>query len=133
MPESPVNSERPLEGKIAVVTGASRGIGRAIAQRLASAGARVAVVARSLLPGDGSPYLGSLSETVDVISRAGGVAVAVEADLSDTSKDRGWILQEITEAFGDTVDILVNNAAAARKFELRYPQWILRPFANRSK
>jgi citronellol/citronellal dehydrogenase len=115
-----MNGGRPLEGKIAVVTGASRGIGRAIAHRFASAGAKVAVTARSLVPGDGSAYKGSLSETVDLIRRSGGVAVAIDADLSDTTADRSCILQKVAEAFDDTVDVLVNNAAAARRFELRY-------------
>jgi citronellol/citronellal dehydrogenase len=115
-----MSSGQSLEGKIALVTGASRGIGQAIALRFASAGARVAVTARSLVPGEGSPYLGSLFETVDGIRRSGGDAVAIEADLGDTTADRGRILERVTEAFEDTVDILVNNAAAARNFELRY-------------
>jgi citronellol/citronellal dehydrogenase len=120
MNERETNGRRPLEGKVAVVTGASRGIGQAIAQRFASAGAKVAVTARSLVTAERSPYVGSLSETVELIHRSGGVAVAIEVDLSDTTTNRGSILQKVTESLGDTVDILVNNAAAARKFELRY-------------
>jgi 3-oxoacyl-[acyl-carrier protein] reductase len=55
--------EGSLEDRIAIVTGASRGIGRAIAQRLASEGARVVATGRSLLPDSGA-YEGSLTETV---------------------------------------------------------------------
>ena len=67
-------------GKVAVVTGASRGIGAAIAIRLALAGARVAAVARTLDPDP--RYVGTLHDTVDTIARSGGQAIAVKADLS---------------------------------------------------
>ena len=107
------------EGKVALVTGASRGIGRGIAHRLAAEGARVAVTARTLRPGEGA-YAGSLQETVDTIAAAGGVAVPVVADLADPDADRGVIVRAAEEAFGAPVDILVNNAAAARHFELGF-------------
>ena len=64
-----------LEGKIALVTGASRGIGRAIAQRFASAGATVVVTARSLETSKSEP--GTLRESVDLIEQAGGRAFAL--------------------------------------------------------
>jgi NAD(P)-dependent dehydrogenase (short-subunit alcohol dehydrogenase family) len=79
----------------------------------------VAVTARTLRPGEGT-YAGSLEETVDVIAGSGGDAVAVVADLADVDADRGAIVRTAEVAFGAPVDILVNNAAAARQFELRF-------------
>jgi NAD(P)-dependent dehydrogenase (short-subunit alcohol dehydrogenase family) len=101
------------------VTGASRGIGRGIALRLAAEGARVAVTARTRRAGDGT-YAGSLEETVDAIVAQGGEAVPVVADLADADADRREIVAAAEAAFGAPVDILVNNAAAARQFELRF-------------
>jgi citronellol/citronellal dehydrogenase len=100
-----------LAGRVALVTGASRGIGAAIARRFAADGARVAIVARSLEPGSGGHLAGSLRETADAIAAAGGVAVPIVADLSDASCDRNAIVTAASEALGP-VDVLVNNAAA---------------------
>lgn len=98
---------RECEGKVAVVTGASRGIGAAIAERLAAAGASVAVSARTIAPVD--KYEGSLQETVERITAAGGVAVAIQADLA-VPDDRQRLVEETREQLG-SVDILVNNGA----------------------
>lgn len=99
---------------LAVVTGASRGIGRAMARRLASEGIAVAAVSRTLRPGDGT-LSGSLAETVELIRGDGGTAAAFAVDLGDPALDRAELIARIEAEMGATVDILVNNAAAARQ------------------
>jgi citronellol/citronellal dehydrogenase len=97
------------DGRVALVTGASRGIGAAIALRLASEGAAVAVTARTL---DAHPTLpGTLRDVVDGVEALGGKAVAIPADLADADA-RAGIVPAVESALGP-VDILVNNAAAA--------------------
>ena len=103
-----VNPEGLLAGKVAVVTGASRGIGDAIARRYAMEGARVVASARTVNPGD-HQFAGSINECVDAIRAAGGEALAVQADIS-LQEDRENLIRSAEEAFGP-VDILVNNAA----------------------
>lgn len=99
----------PLTGKIALVTGASRGIGRAIAQRFASAGATVVVTARSL---DKSiDFNGTLNETVALIEQSGGKAIPMAADLT-VAEQRDALVKRTLEATG-RLDILVNNAGLA--------------------
>jgi NAD(P)-dependent dehydrogenase (short-subunit alcohol dehydrogenase family) len=90
-----------------VVTGSSRGIGAAIARRLAEEGARVVLSARTLDPDP--RYEGSLTETAEAIRAAGGDAIAVRCDLS-SADDRGNLIAETERRLGP-VDILVNNAA----------------------
>jgi NAD(P)-dependent dehydrogenase (short-subunit alcohol dehydrogenase family) len=70
-----------LDGRVAIVTGASRGIGAEIARRFAAEGARVAVSARTTEPGQ-SVFEGTINETVQSIVDAGGAAVAVAANLA---------------------------------------------------
>jgi citronellol/citronellal dehydrogenase len=94
----------------ALVTGASRGIGAAIAQRLAAEGADVAIVARTL---DQHDHLaGSLIETRERIDRYGTTIAMITADLTD-ELDRSRIVPEAVAALGGPIEILVNNAAAA--------------------
>jgi 3-oxoacyl-[acyl-carrier protein] reductase len=93
-----------VEGKVAIVTGASRGIGRAIAEDLAANGASVVV-----------NYNSSQAEASDVvkgIEEWGGKALAVQADVSDFSAAQGLVKTTI-ETFSQ-VDILVNNAGTTR-------------------
>jgi 3-oxoacyl-[acyl-carrier protein] reductase len=106
-----------LSGKTALVTGSSRGIGRAIAQRLAAEGATVAVTARSYEP---SPSLragsimaiaGTIGETIELIEAAGGSAFGMAADLED-AEQRGRLVDEVLDRTG-RIDILVNNAGFA--------------------
>jgi citronellol/citronellal dehydrogenase len=105
---SGINVNGVLKGKVAVVTGASRGIGEAIARRYAMEGAKVVVSARTVE--DSEHYLpGTISDTVARIKAAGGEAIAVRADLA-VSEDRHELIRQAKAAFG-TVDILVNNAA----------------------
>lgn len=99
-----------LTGKVAIVTGASRGIGAAIARRFAAEGARVAIVARTL--DDGGPLAGSLKSVADQIAHEGGVALPIQADLSETA-DLARIVDTTVSAWGG-VDILINNAAWSR-------------------
>jgi citronellol/citronellal dehydrogenase len=101
-------SDGALAGRVALVTGASRGIGAAIAERFAAEGAAVAVTARTVEPGT-SPFAGTIHETVERIRGAGGMAVAVAADLS-RADERERLVHDTVAGIGP-IDILVNNAA----------------------
>ena len=97
-----------LDGRTAIVTGASRGLGRAIAGALAAEGAAVAVAARTeAVWNDKLP--GTIGETVAEIEAAGGRAVAIRADLTDRD-DLPRLVEQTRAAFGP-VTLLVNNAA----------------------
>ncbi|MPZ98638.1 MAG: SDR family NAD(P)-dependent oxidoreductase [Dehalococcoidia bacterium] len=98
-----------LDGKVALVTGASRGIGQGIAELFAHEGARVVCAARTLHEGDHRLLEGSLDRTVGLIRAAGGEAVAVTANVSEPAECER-LVEEAKSAFGP-VDVLVNNAA----------------------
>jgi 3-oxoacyl-[acyl-carrier protein] reductase len=105
-----------LEGKIAIVTGASRGIGRAIAETLAAEGATVVVNYQT--------NAAAADEVVAAITAAGGRALAVAADVSDMAAAEGLIKAAI-DAFGH-IDIVVNNAGTTRDtllLSMKEEQW----------
>jgi NAD(P)-dependent dehydrogenase (short-subunit alcohol dehydrogenase family) len=96
-----------LNEKVAIVTGASRGIGRQIALALAAHGAKVAVAARTVEPKRRLP--GTIGETVEAIQKAGGSAIAIQADLTKPD-DLQRLGATTIETYG-RLDVLVNNAA----------------------
>jgi NAD(P)-dependent dehydrogenase (short-subunit alcohol dehydrogenase family) len=124
-----------MEGRVAVVTGASRGIGEAIAKRFAAAGAAVAVSARTEVESD-ARLPGTIHETVAAITAAGGRAVAIRADLASAADRRRLV--ETAEAELGPIDVLVNNAAVtwfipvadfpARRFEVMFEVQVRAPF-----
>lgn len=103
--------QKKVQDKVAIVTGASRGIGEAIAKLLAAEGAKVVCAARSLHEGDHKMFSGSLTTTVTDIEKAGGTALAVQTDLSQEDECIR-LVEKTREAFGP-VDILINNAAVS--------------------
>ncbi|MEO9138051.1 MAG: SDR family NAD(P)-dependent oxidoreductase, partial [Jatrophihabitans sp.] len=114
-----------FEGRRALVTGASRGIGAAVAERLAAEGADVAIVARTR--DEGSHTLGgSLASTAGRLAGYGTQVAALVADLSDPAS-RADVVVRAEAALDGPIDVLVNNAAAAiyapmQEFPLRRRQ-----------
>jgi len=88
-----------LHDKSALITGAGRGIGRAVAERFAREGARVALIARTAA---------EIEETAAAIAAAGGLALPVRADISQPSEVRAFVARVAAEFGG--IDVLVNNA-----------------------
>jgi citronellol/citronellal dehydrogenase len=97
-----------LDGRVAIVSGASRGIGAEIARRFATEGAAVAVAARTTQAGV-SPFAGTIGETVAEITNAGGTAVAIPANLAEPAEREALVATTIREL--GQPDILVSNAA----------------------
>lgn len=100
--------DRPLADKTAVVTGASRGVGKGIAEELGAAGSVVYVSGRSV---HGSPMTvalaGTIEETADAVKRAGGTGIAFRCDHRDDSDVRALFRR--VEAERGRLDVLVNN------------------------
>ena len=104
-----------LDGRVAVVTGAGRGIGAAEAVKMAQEGARIAVLDLSAEAGQ---------DTVEAVQEAGGKAIAVACDVS-SSKQVGAAFEEVAHRFG-RIDILVNNAGILRDnllFKMTEDDW----------
>jgi short-subunit dehydrogenase len=102
-------SARRFAGRRVLVTGASRGIGAAAAQRFAAEGGHVALVARTVERHD--RLAGSLNVTAERLRASGGRVAVIAADIAD-ERDRARIVPEAVEGLGGPVVILVNNAAA---------------------
>jgi NAD(P)-dependent dehydrogenase (short-subunit alcohol dehydrogenase family) len=98
---------KPLEGKIALVTGATRGLGKGIAIGLGEAGATVYITGRTLTAS--SESAGSLEETAAAVEQAGGMALPVQVDHSDNNQIKGLFERIQVEQDGQ-LDLLVNNA-----------------------
>ena len=96
-----------LEDKVVLITGASRGIGRALAIGFAKEGATVVGSARTLKPGTASPQ-GSLQETVQNINEEGGKAMGFPCDISSPSDIKTLINETLAET--RRIDVLINNA-----------------------
>src|SRR5712672_176672 len=109
MPDEHTSSSRrrtmsnKLEGKIALITGGSRGIGAAIAKRLAEDGAKVAITY--------TKGADAAASVVKAIERAGGKALAIQADATDADAGKAAVAKTVA-TFGQ-LDILVNNAGTA--------------------
>ncbi len=118
--------ELDLTGKVVIVTGASRGVGRQAALDFAQRGAKVVLAARTVDPDATQP--GSLGEALRSIEALGGEALAVQTDLAKHDDLRN-LIERAVERFGG-VDVLVNNAAVttgsawSKKFlDLTYDEW----------
>jgi NAD(P)-dependent dehydrogenase (short-subunit alcohol dehydrogenase family) len=105
-----------LDGRVALITGASRGIGKAVAKLFAAEGARVACVARTLKEGEHRLFEGSLETTVREIVETGATAAGVAGDVSEWEECER-IVHEVRTTLGP-VDVLVNNAALTYFFPI---------------
>lgn len=121
------HKEGDLTGKVVVITGASRGVGKVAALAFARRGANLVLAARTVAPDSGLP--GSLGETVRQIEAMGAAALPVQTDLASEA-DLNHLIDAAVERFGG-VDVLINNAAATtgeiwskRFLELTREDWL---------
>jgi NAD(P)-dependent dehydrogenase (short-subunit alcohol dehydrogenase family) len=119
--------ELDLTGKVVIITGASRGVGKQAAQAFARRGANLVLAARTVEPDSKLP--GTLNETLAHIGHMGASALAVQTDLASEA-DLKRLVDAAVERFGG-VDVLVNNAAATtgeiwskRFLELTHEDWL---------
>jgi 3-oxoacyl-[acyl-carrier protein] reductase len=114
-----------LEGKVAIITGASRGVGRFMATELAREGCNIVVAARTEQEAD--PKLpGTISATADELRSLGVKAIPVRTDVTDEESVRAMVRQALDE-FG-RIDILINNAGVmspGRLWEIPIKRWDL--------
>jgi NAD(P)-dependent dehydrogenase (short-subunit alcohol dehydrogenase family) len=119
--------ELDLTGKVVIITGASRGVGRQAALAFARRGAHLVLAARTVEPDRKLP--GTLNETLTAIEQLGGQAIAVQTDLANPA-DLERLVNAAVERFGG-VDVLINNAAATtgdlwskRFLQLSREEWL---------
>ncbi|XP_045162551.2 dehydrogenase/reductase SDR family member 1-like [Mercenaria mercenaria] len=105
-------SSKPLAGKVCIVTGATRGIGKGIALQLAEKGAKVYITGRTLDPPKGSKVGGSLRDTAQEVEARGGTCVPVQCDHSKDN-DIEKLFEQVKRENEGQLDILVNNAYSA--------------------
>ena len=96
-----------LAGKVAVVTGASRGIGKGIALALGDAGATVYVTGRTVTAGS-APLPGTIGETAEAVTKRGGRGIAVQCDHADDAQIRR-LFERVADEQRGQLDLLVNN------------------------
>lgn len=101
-----MSKSKPLTGKVALVTGATRGIGKGIALQLGQAGALVYITGRTLKSKDGH---GSLEQTAEEIRERGGKCIPVQVD-HENDNQIAQLFQRIDSEQNGVLDILINNA-----------------------
>jgi len=103
-----MSQDKPLQGVVAVVTGASRGAGKGIALALGAEGATVYVTGRSKKEGD-APLPGTIYATAEGVTKAGGKGIAVAVDHGDDAQVKA-LFEQVKQEQNGRLDILVNNA-----------------------
>jgi len=115
-------SKKPLEGKVALVAGATRSVGRAIAIELGTAGATVYCTGRSVA-GKTTGRPESINETADLVTKAGGQGIAIQTDHTDQTAVQA-LFERIRDEQAGLLDILVNNVWGGGEFTDRgVPFW----------